>query len=74
LWEGKLEFRGYYYMVDSYERELYSVGCMVKEEMLVPLLRMVLWRTERLVYLGCMVKEEMLVPLLRMALWKSPRD
>jgi hypothetical protein len=23
--EGKLEFRGYYYMFDSYERELYSV-------------------------------------------------
>ena len=26
LLEGKLEFRGYYYMFDSYERELYSVG------------------------------------------------
>ncbi len=25
LWEGKLKFRGYYYMVDSYQRELYSV-------------------------------------------------
>jgi hypothetical protein len=24
LWEGKLEFIGYYFMVDSYERELYS--------------------------------------------------
>ncbi len=26
MWEGKLEFIGYYYMVDSYERELYSAG------------------------------------------------
>jgi hypothetical protein len=26
LLEGKLEFRGYYYLFDSYERELYSEG------------------------------------------------
>ena len=48
------------------------LGCMVKEEIL-PLLRMALCRTERLVYLGCMVKEKMLVPLWRMVLWRTER-